>query len=206
MKYNSSGEAQWAKTVTAGNSNSYFYGVSVAADGSAVYAAGVIDGTSTYNFGNGVTATGTNSNANIVLVKYNSSGEAQWAKTVTAGNDISWFNSVSVNGDGSAVYSAGYIRGNGTYNFGNSVTAVGTSGTSGGNILLVKYNSSGEAQWAKTVTAGNDMSWFYGMSVATDGSVYAAGWIYGNGTYNFGNSVTAVGTNSNANIVLVKYD
>jgi hypothetical protein len=185
--------AQWAKTVTAGNNNSYFNGVSAAADGS-VYAAGIIYGIGgTYNFGNGVTAMGTNSGWNILLVKYNSSGEAQWTKTVTAGNNISWFNSVAVNGDGSAVYAAGYIRGTGTYNFGNGVTATGTySGDS--NILLVKYNSSGEAQWAKTVTAGNDISWFNSVAVAADGSVYAAGSIFGTGTYNFGNGVTATGT------------
>ena len=30
--------------------------------------------------------------------------------------------------------------------------------------------------------------------MASDGSVYAAGYISGTGTYNFGNSVTAAGT------------
>ena len=57
----------------------------MASDGS-VYAAGCIDGTGTYNFGNSVTAAGTYSGYNIVLVKYNSSGVAQWARTVTAGS------------------------------------------------------------------------------------------------------------------------
>ena len=125
MKYNSSGMAQWAQTVTAGSNDSVFNSVSVASDGS-VYAAGYISGTGTYNFGNSVTATGTYGLHNIVLVKYNSSGVAQWAQTVTAGSSYSRFNSVSVASDGS-VYAAGYISGTGTYNFGNSVTAAGTS-------------------------------------------------------------------------------
>ena len=95
--------------------------------------------------------------------------------------------------DGS-VYAAGYITGTGTYNFGNSVTATGTF--TGSNIVLVKYNSSGVAQWAQTVTAGSNELGFNSVSVASDGSVYAAGYIYGTGTYNFGNSVTATGTHT----------
>ena len=107
-----------------------------------------------------------------MLVKYNSSGVAQWARTVTAGSRYSQFYSVSVASDGS-VYAAGCIDGTGTYDFGNTVTAAGTSSSS--NIVLVKYNRSGTTQWAQTVTAGSKESWFDGVSVASDGSVYAAG-------------------------------
>ncbi len=199
VKYNSSGVAQWAQTVTAASDQSGFYGVSVASDGS-VYAVGFITGT--YNFGNGVTATGISSGFNIILVKYNSSGVAQWAQTVAAGSDDSWFGSVSVASDGS-VYAVGYIK-TGTYNFGNGATAVGAY--NGYNLILVKYNSSGVAQRAQTVTTANNISEFYGVSVASDGSIYAAGDIFGTGTYNFGNGVTTSGTSSDSNIVLVKYD
>ena len=181
---------------------SSFNSVSVASDGS-VYAAGYIAGTGTYNFGNSKTATGTYSGVNIVLVKYDSSGAAQWAQTVTGGSSASVFYGVSVASDGS-VYAAGYIAGTGTYNFGNSVTAAGTYSTY--NIVLVKYNSSGVAQWAQTETGGNNASVFLGVSVASDGSVYSAGVIGGTGTYNFGNSVTAKGTYITDNIVLVKYN
>jgi hypothetical protein len=202
VKYNSYGVAQWAKTVTAGSSNSYFASVSVASDGS-VYAAGYITGTGTYNFGNGVVAAGTNSSNNIVLVKYNSSGAAQWATTVTAGSTNSSFGGASVASD-SSVYAAGSIMG-GTYNFGNGVTAASTSST--GSILLVKYNSSGVAQWAKTVTAGSSSSYFRCVSVASDSSVYAAGRMQTTDSLSFGNGVTAAaGTYDKLDILLVKYD
>ena len=172
MKYNSSGVAQWARTMTSAPVEySKFFGVAVAPDGS-VYAAGYVHGTCTYDFGNSVTATGTSISANIVLVKYNSSGTAQWAKTVTAGNGNSRFSGVSVASDGS-VYAAGFINGTATYDFGNSVTAAGTNVD--WNIVLVKYNSSGVAQWARTVITGSNDSWFNSVSVASDGSVYAAG-------------------------------
>jgi hypothetical protein len=120
-----------------------------------VYAAGYINGTGTYDFGNGKTAAGTNTNGiNMVLVKYDSSGVAQWAQTVTAGSDYSILLSVSAASDGS-VYTAGQIYGTGTYNFGNSgVAAAGTY--AGFNTVLVKYDSSGVAQWARTVTAGSN--------------------------------------------------
>jgi hypothetical protein len=203
VKYNSAGVAQWAQTLTAGVDGSFFNSVSVASDGS-VYAAGFINGTGIYNFGNNVAAAGTYIDENIVLVKYNSSGVAQWAQTVTAGVDGSLFNGVFVASDGT-VYAAGYITGTGTYNFGNSVTAAGTN-TNGINMVLVQYNSSGMAQWAQTATAGSDYSNFYSVSVASDGSVYAAGDIYGPNTFNFGNSVTAGGTYTGYNPVVVKYN
>ena len=208
VKYDSAGVAQWARTVTAGSDQSSFESVAVAPDGSAVYAAGYITGTGTYNFGSNVTVTGafrgTDNSDNLVLVKYDSSGKAQWAQTVTGtGITYSAFKSVSVASDGS-VYAAGYI-GTGTYSFGNGVIAAGTSISY--NLVLVKYDSSGLAQWAKTVTAGNSYSYFFGVAAAPDGSVYAAGSIAGNGLYGFGNSITSQGASSlSNNAVLVKYD
>ena len=214
VKYSSSGTAQWAQTVTAISvtgiiDESSFSGVSVASDGS-VYAAGYIAGNSTsttFTFGTGVTATGTYSAGNIVLVKYDSFGVAQWAQSVTAGtaDSGSFFTSVSTAATDGSVFAAGYIQGNGTYNFGNSVFAAGTS-TGGINIVLVKYSSSGAAQWAQTVTAGSDSSIFFGVSAASDGSAYAAGYIGGSGASNFGNGVTATGKYLGENMVLVKYD
>ena len=98
---------------------------------------------------------------------------AQWAETVTVGSSRSRFIDVSVASDGS-VYAAGYI-GTGTFNFGNNVTAAGTYRDRDANVLLVKYNRYGVAQWARTVTAGTNYSEFSSVSVASDGSVYAAG-------------------------------
>ncbi len=204
VKYDSSGTAQWAQTVTAGGGGSFFNSVSVAADGS-VYAAGYIEGTGSYNFG-GISSpvAGTFAGDNIVLVKYNSSGVAQWARTVTAGSDYSTFFSVSVASDGS-VYAAGGIYGTGTFNFGGISSPVAGRYASGYNTVLVKYDSSGTAQWAQSVTAGSSASLFSGVCVGSDGSVYAAGYIEGTGSYSFGN-ITTAGMNSTENIVLVMYD
>jgi hypothetical protein len=204
VKYDSSGTAQWARSVVVGPAASSFNSVAVDSAGN-VYAAGSQTDTGTFDYGNGVTAAGTSSVGNILLVKYDSSGMAQWAKSVsgpTGSLYSSLFYSVTIGGSDS-VYAAGYQPGTGTCDYGNGVTAAGTS--SAGNILLVKYDSSGTAQWARSVSGATGSSEF--RSVATDSAdnVYAAGYQYGTGTFDYGNGVTVAGSFSNKNIVLVKY-
>jgi hypothetical protein len=201
VKYNPSGVAQWAWTLSMGP-ETRFHSVAVDADGN-VYAAGYITGTGSYNFGGTITATGTSAGSNVLLVKYNSAGVAQWAQTVSAGTSASSFNSVAIDVDGN-VYTAGYITGTGTYNFGGTVTATGTS--TGSNVVLVKYNSAGVAQWAPTVSAGTLASSFNSVAIDVDRNVYGAGYITGTGTYNFGGTVTATGTYTGSNVLLVKYN
>jgi hypothetical protein len=201
VKYNSSGTPQWAKSVETGPSASSFYAVAVDNAGN-VYAAGRQTGTGTYNYGNGKTATGTNSTNSVVLVKYNSSGTPQWAKSVETGPSTSSFAAVAADNAGN-VYAAGGQDGTGTYDYGNGKTATGTSVS---NVVLVKYNSSGISQWAKTVETGTSTSSFAAVAADNAGNVYAAGSQSGAGTYNYGNGKTATGTYSVSNVVLVKYN
>ncbi len=205
IKYDSSGLAQWAATVTASDSSS-FKAVSVAPDGS-VYAAGGILGTNIHDYGNGATATGTCATGNIVVVKYSSSGVAQWARSVITGSDESMFLGTSIAPDGS-VYASGYMNNNTAYDFGSGITATGTAaGASSSNAVLVKYDSAGTTQWARTVIAGSSESGFFRVSAAPDGSVYTGGGIQGTITYDFGNGVTAIGVFAGGmSPVLVKYD
>ena len=44
-----------------------------------------------FDFEDGVTVTGVDDGSNLVIVKYNTSGTAQWAKTVTGGPEVSEF-------------------------------------------------------------------------------------------------------------------
>jgi hypothetical protein len=182
-------------------SSSLFNAVAVDSFGS-VYAVGSQSINFTYTYGTGVSAQGT-ANSNVVLVKYDSNGTAQWAKTVSAGNSFSVFNAVAVDSSGN-VYAAGYQSGNGTYTYGTGVSAQGTA--SDDNIVLVKYDSNGTAQWAKTVSAGSSASSFNSVAVDSSGNVYAAGCQSGTGSYTYGTGVSAQGTSSGNNVVLVKYN
>jgi len=204
VKYDASGTAQWAKTVSAGSSDSRFYAVAADSSGN-VYAAGYQVGTGAYTYGAGVSAKGTNSGENVVLVKYNASGTAQWAKTVSAGSSASdsEFNAVAADSSGN-VYAAGYQLGTGAYTYGAGVSAQGTS--SSRNVVLVKYDASGTAQWAKTVSAGSGTSVFTAVVADSSGNVYAAGTQSGTGAYTYGAGVSAQGTYASNNVVLVKYN
>ena len=204
VKYDNAGNAKWARTVNTGNDYSAFHSVAVDAGGN-VYAAGYVSGIETYTFGPGVTVEGSSTVWNVVLVKYNTAGNAQWARTVETNFETdlySGFMSVLVGSDGS-VYAAGYVHGAGA-TFGPDVWTLGSN--LDGNTVLVKYDSAGNAQWARTVSTGNDRSAFDSVAVDAGGNLYAGGYIYGTDTYTFGPEVTAAGSSEHHNAVLVKYD
>jgi len=206
VKYNSSGAAQWAQSLVSGSGKATFNSVSLDSTGN-IYAAGYIDGNGAYNFGNNVTAAGAYSGGhNIVVVQYSPSGVAQWAQTVapTSAAVASSFNSISVDSNGN-VYAVGAVN-DGIYNFGNGITA---NSLQQYNIVLVKYNSSGVAQWAQTVTYGSAPLYFISVSVDSSGNAYAAGEIVYTGQFNFGNNVVISANNTDpaaGNILLVKYN
>ena len=182
--------AQWARSTQTAPDRSVFNAVAVDNDGN-VYAAGYQEGNGTFNYGDGVTAKGAyNASYNVVLVKYNSSGTALWARSTQTAPSESEFNAVAVDNDGN-VYAAGYQDGGGTFNYGDGVTATGGYGYSLGNVVLVKYNSSGTALWARSTQPAPDYSRFNAVAVDNDGNVYAAGYQVRNGTFNYGDGVTA---------------
>ena len=202
VKYGFNGTPLWARSVTAGSSTSRFNSVSAGSDG--VYGAGVIWGTGSYDFGTGITAAGPYTQSNVVLVKYNFNGTAQWARTVSTGAIGSSFYATAVIDD--AVYAAGEVEGSGAYTFGPGVTANGSAATGFNdvNAILVKYDSNGTAHWARTTFEGSVRSSFSG--ICRDGNnIYSAGYITGITRYGFGNNVHVMGDNNNYNALIVKY-
>ncbi len=205
VKYSAAGAALWARTVTSGSNNSEFTSVAFDASGN-LYVAGSQQGSGIYTYGGGVTAAGSYEyGSNAVLVKYNSSGMALWARTVSTSTEPydSGFSAVAVDTFGN-VYAAGSQSGTGTCTYGPGVTATGTYVAS--NVVLVKYNASGTALWARTVSSGPSASAFSGVAIDASGNSYVAGYQQGTGTYTYGPGVTATGTYINNNIILAKYD
>jgi hypothetical protein len=224
-EYDASGHALSARLIDGDSADSVFSAVAVdPADN--VYAAGSISGTATYDFGNAVTATGVLADGSAdggakvgVLVKYDSSGPARWAATLLQAPSQSEFGAVAVNGAGE-VYCAGSITGDGSYDFGHGVTVTGSTtgggpvaGQLGTNALLVKYDASGSAVWARVTTA-DQSSVFASVALDSRGAVYAAGSIQ-EGSYDFGDGVSAqgsvqggsfTGTAGDQFLVLAKYD
>ncbi len=136
--------------------------------------------------------------ANIFIVKYNSSGNVLWAKQAGGTNDDRGISFADANGN---LYITGRFS-SPAITFG----AVTLNNLNPGlfDIFTVKYDSSGNALWAKGAGgSANDE----GKSVVSDGSgnVYITG-AFSSSTINFG-SITLLNANTDTlNIFVSKYD
>ncbi|MCZ8154964.1 MAG: hypothetical protein O9264_02515 [Leptospira sp.] len=201
VKYTRNGEVLWAKTLVSGTNGTIFNGIVLDNSGN-IYAVGTTENNGIYSFGNGVFVNGP-STENILLVKFNQEGTAQWAKSLQAGPNISNFSSIAIDPSGNIIAS-GYLSGTGTYIFENGISTTVTY--SGLNALLVKYDPSGNVQWVKTAQSGNDESVFNSVQTDSSGNIYVVGRISGTNSFEFGNSVSAAGKFSNQNSMIVKYN
>jgi hypothetical protein len=198
VKYNSSGIAQWAKTISAGTDNAHYYGVAVDSGGN-VYAVGQQGVTGNYDYGSGNIA-GTGWWYNPVLVKYDSTGTTKWAKTISAGTNYASYRDVAVDSSGN-VYAVGWQSETGVYDYGSGNIA----GTADTNPVLIKYDPTGTVEFVKTITAGTIYAQYNGVVVDSNGNVYAVGRQDGTETYDYRDGKTAAGTSKGFNPVLVKY-
>jgi uncharacterized delta-60 repeat protein len=140
LKYNNSGTLQWAKTWGRSGDWDYLYAVALDSGGN-IYCAGW------GSFGAGDDA---------LLLKYDSSGALQWAKTWGGSYDDE-LRAVAVDSAGN-IYCAGY-----TESFG-----------AGGDALLLEYDSSGTLKWAKT-WGGSNPDYLSAVTVDSAGNIYCAG-------------------------------
>jgi len=205
VKYGPDGNAQWAKAIMQSGSWVSFTAIAVDQNGN-IYIAGY-QGIGSIGYGNGISSTGPNNDYNPALVKYDSSGKALWAYTLTASPGTSShaeFKALAAGQDGN-LYAAGFQIGNGTYTYETGVTAAGTS--TGRNPVLVKIGANdGKAQWVCTITGGSDNAEFGTIAADGTGNVYVAGYQNGLAAYTYGTNATAAGVTSGNNAVLVKYD
>jgi hypothetical protein len=195
LKYDSTLTAQWVKAAV-GAGYHCFFGLAVDAGGN-IYTGGYYDGSS-IDFGNGV-ALGI-SGSNAIIVKWDSNGNAIWAQK--ASGSQSGFGKVTAYGG--AVYATGDQNGTGSYNYGG-VTIAGSSTSK--NPILVKYDaSSGTALWARTAVSGSAGGTFSNRLAADETGIYVTGYQAGTISFDYGNSVTALGAFSGNNAVIVKYN
>jgi len=142
VKFNSAGEISWARTV-GGTGYDVGHSVQQTLDG------GYIVAGYTVSFGAG--------DSDLFLVKFNSTGEISWARTVGGtGYDVGYSTQQTLDG--------GYIVAGYTDSFG--------AGDSG--FFLVKFNSTGEISWAKTV-GGTDSDHGHSVQQTLDGGYIMAG-------------------------------
>ena len=175
VKYNSSGTKQWANQLGTWDTD-FANGVATDSSGN-VYVTG-----STYRSLDGNTSAG---NADLIVVKYNSSGTKQWTKQLGSSSD-DYANDVVTDSSGNA-----YVTGT-TYGGLDGNTSAGNA-----DLFVVKYNSSGTKQWTKQLgTSSTDTA--NGVTTDSSGNVYVAG-----GTYGGLDGNTSAGVND---LFIVKYN
>jgi len=188
----------WAKSA-GGTGNDLGLSVAVDASGNS-YVAGAIN-SSSVTFGS---TTLTNAGGyDIFLVKYDAGGNVQWAKGAGGtGNDFA--NSVAVDASGNT-----YITGSfesPTVTFGSTVLTNADNTGNSPDLFLVKYDANGTVLWAKCASGATNFDEANSVAVDASGSVYIAGYFYGN-SITFG-AITLTNTDSSgySNTFLVKYD
>jgi hypothetical protein len=193
VKYDPSGNLQWVRTF-GGSLGDYCEALSTDKS-NFVYVSGEIEGGGTISFpGSAVTLQAKGDN-DIVLAKYDLSGNLQWA--ISEGwkhSEKGLGNSVDPSGN---VYVCGYFT---------DTTIINNSqivGKGGRDIYVAKYNSNGVFQWVRTAgSTGRDEAKFAKCDAA--GNVYICGMVSNNAM--FGSTSITTGTNSTFDAFVAKYD
>jgi len=120
---------------------------------------------------------------NILLIKIDTNGDVQWAKTY-GGPGADYALSVQQTSDG------GYIVAGGTLSF----------GAGGNDIFLIKTDAFGNVQWAKTY-GGTMADEAYSVQQTSDGGYIVAGitWSFG-----AGGDILLIKTDANGNVIWAK--
>lgn len=166
----------WAKSAGTSDEDA---GKSIATDlNGNVYVTGYFTGNS-ISFGGNVLTNSNNGSYAYYVVKYSAGGNVIWARGA-AGNG---------KGLGVATDAAGNIYVTGhftslTMTFGTAV--VNSTAVNFDDIFVVKYNSAGTVQWAKSA-GGTGYDYGYGIDVDAAGAIYITG-EFTSSTFSFGNS------------------
>lgn len=197
----------WARTQTGGVNISQFAAVAADCLGN-IYAVGTINSNLTYDFGNGITVTGSVSGTwkTAVLIKYDRTGAAQWGKRVlAAGATDSEYRGVALDAAGN-IYAVGTIYNNNTFDFGNGITLIPTL-VSNNHVVIAKYNSLGTTLWARTTVNFPGNAFYNAVATDSGGNAYVAARLNVASIFDFGNGVTTPsGISTTSNWAVIKYN
>ncbi len=195
-KFDASGEVLWAKSA---GGKAIDIATSIVLDVSGnIYVTGDFSSPS-ITFDSTTLIHTTNYGQDVFLTKYNANGNVLWAKSTGGTKAKVLVNSAAVDVSGN-IYLAGSFT-SPTITFGSIILTKDSD--SYNNFYLAKYDSNGNALWAKSTGGFNDAA----TSVALDasGNIYLAGW-FSRSTITFGDYTLKNTHNATDDIFLVKYN
>ena len=178
IKCNTNGETEWAKSIS-GKAEDYIRSAIETSDGGYIavgdFTAGTID------FGNNISIIHYSDNDGIII-KYNRNGDVVWAKGIL-GISMDSITKIIETSDGG--FAIGGIFRSSNIDLGNNVT-LSTKGDNDG--MIIKYNSDGQAEWAKSI-GGNGSDAINSIAETSDGG-YLVGGQFNSSSIDFGNNLT----------------
>ncbi len=169
-----SGNAQtlgWVRN-TGGTNNEYGSAVAVDNNGN-VYIAGAFEGTVDFDPGSGTYNLSAAGNDDIFIQKLDAAGNFLWAKSI---GSVGWEDAFGMTIDNAGnVYVTGYFDGSVDFDPGNGYYYLYAQG--GGDIFVLKLNSSGNFVWAERM-GGNHFNAGYAITADNNNNIYVTGLFY----------------------------
>lgn len=195
IKYDSRRKIEMAKVI-GGNKEDRVKCVKETADGGYIVIGDF--NSSTIDLGNGVILKNTG-NSDGMIIKYDENLEVEWAKTI-GGDEDEQITSITPTIDGGYVLIGSFESQN--IDLENGVTLNKNNFESA--EMIIKYNSKGEIEWAKTVLGESTYDEINSV-VETDDGKYVIGGSFKSNTLDLGNGVV-LNNNGNRNGMIIKYN
>lgn len=154
------GTCLWVAGITTSFYDAWVYGIAIDAQ-DRIYITGSCQGTT--QFGNGVALSGSGSTDDWFVARYDTSGACVWAKRITNTSSGSEGRAIAIDDDG-GVYVTGFAAG---ASFTFDPVTVSTGGFAR-QAVVVKYDSTGTAQWARSTIGTGGTKSARGIAVADD--------------------------------------
>ena len=181
-------KADWAQGIGGGSNDSI---ESVAATNDGGYIVGGYFYSTNIDLGNGISLTG-NRSMNGALIKYDSEKEIEWAKAI--GEEIQ---SVASTSDGGYIVGGYFSK---QIDLENGIK-LSTNGSNDG--MIIKYDSEGNAEWAKGI-GGTNYDYISSIAATSDGGYIVGGYFYSS-NIDLENGVSLASKGS-CDGMIIKYD
>ncbi|HRH71172.1 MAG TPA: SBBP repeat-containing protein [Flavobacteriales bacterium] len=192
-KYSAEGTCQWVRGITTGFYDAWVYGIVIDSE-DRIYVTGSCQGNT--DFGNDIVLPGSGSLDDWFTARYDTDGNCIWADRIADSPGTSEGRGIALDDD-DGIFVTGFAGSSG-YSFGDVVV---NNGGFTRQAVIVKYDSTGTAQWARSTngTTGGRTS-ARGISVAGD-RLYITGQVYFATAGYQGLPITTTNTTSHAFIL-----